>query len=480
MSTSLGPNGPKPIKFGTSGWRDIFGDGFTFANVRLATQAIADHLKERDAVGAGVVVASDYRYMAERLVDEAAAVLLANGVPVLRAGFSPTPAVSWAILEHEAGGAINFTASHNPPEYNGLKYNPAWGGPALPEDTQDITRRANADGASHRIQRIPLGEVAGHAHLTDIDSAPSYLAQLEKLVDFDALRTLRVGVDPMFGAGRGFLDRILKEQKVEASVLHDSRDVLFGGSSPDPSPAKLEELSSLVTSNGLHMGIATDGDADRFGVVDDDGTFILPNYILALVFDYVVRERGFEGGAARSVSTTHLMDLVGKHYDRPVEEHPVGFKYIGKAIAEDRIAMGGEESGGLSVRSHVPEKDGVLACLLACEIRARRGKPFKQLIEELWGRVGKLVSTRVNVPFDPEKRASVEGKLTQAPAEFAGMKVERTDTRDGLKLYLQDGTWFLVRISGTEPVIRLYAEAQDDSRVTRLIDDGRKFLLADA
>lgn len=465
------------IKFGTSGWREVFGEGFTFGNVRRLTQAIAEHLHDRDRADDGVIVASDYRFLAERLVNEACAVLSGNGIRALRAGFAPTPAVSWAILDRRAAGAINFTASHNPPEYNGLKFNPAWGGPALPEDTNDIAARANAEGAEERVRRISASEAREAGLIEDIDPRTSYLSQLERLVDFDAVRSLSIAVDPMFGAGRGFLDEILRKNEVEVDVLHDHRDVLFGGSSPDPVADHLVELSAAVQRDKRNIGIATDGDADRFGIVDEDGEFVIPNYVIALLFDYLVGERHIEGGAARSVSTTHLVDLVGAHHDRPVEEVPVGFKYIGKAIAEDRIAIGGEESGGLSIRGHVPEKDGVLACLLACELRARRGKSFRQMLEELWSRVGTLRSARVNESFDAEQRDQIVERIAHAPKEFAGRRVERVSESDGLKLYLEGGAWFLVRLSGTEPVVRLYAESETQADLERLLDAGRAFLL---
>ena len=467
------------IKFGTSGWRDIFGEGFTFPKVRRLTQAIVDHLKARGNAEAGVVVASDYRFLAERLVDDACRVLVANDVPAFRADFAPTPAISWEILERKAAGSINFTASHNPHEYNGLKYNPDWGGPALPEDTNDIVERANAPGAAARVKLVSRESLADHPLLHVVDVAPSYLAQLCKLIDFDAIKTLKIACDPMFGAGRGFLDRSLRENGVSPLVLHDHRDVLFGGGSPDPLPEQLVELSRAVKTGGLDVGIATDGDADRFGIIDDDGSFILPNYILALLFDYLVTERGFEGGAARSVSTTHLVDFVGRYHDREVEEVPVGFKYIGRALAEDRIAIGGEESGGLSIRGHVPEKDGVLACLLACELRARRGKSFREMLAELRDRVGTLHSSRVNLPFAQEKRTAVKARFAETPTEFAGRNVERVDSTDGLKLYLEGDAWLLVRLSGTGPLIRIYAEAPTIEEVEVLTAAGERFLLGE-
>ena len=465
------------IQFGTSGWRDILGEGFTFRNVRVLTQAIADHLNETKQAGKGLVVASDYRFLAERFTSECARVLAANGITAWHMGFAPTPAVAFTILNEKLGGGINFTASHNPPEYNGMKFSPAWGGPALPETTRDIEKRANASDADARLKRIPIEEAKEKKLVRDVDSKKDYIARLEKLIDFDALKKLKLVYDPLYGAGRGWLDEALRKNEVPFEILHDARDATFGGTSPDPSEKRLGELAAAMKKSGAQLGLATDGDADRFGVIDSDGTFMVPNYLLALAFDYLVADKKYPGGAARSVSTTHLMDRVGKHHGREVQETPVGFKYIGKAIAEGKIAMGGEESAGMSVRGHVPEKDGILACLLFAEIRARRGKPLMTLVKELWDRVGKVVSARVNVEYDPEKREQVAKRVKNTPKEFSGRKVAKVDETDGVKLILDDGAWFLVRLSGTEPVMRFYAESGDEKDLERLIADGKKLIL---
>lgn len=466
-----------PIQFGTSGWRDVLAEGFTFDNVRVLTQAIADHLNDAGQGKKGVVVASDYRFLAERFTSECCRVLAANGITAQYLGFAPTPAVSFAIIEGGFGGGINFTASHNPPEYNGMKFSPDWGGPALPETTKDIEKRANAPGAESRVKRIPVEEARAQKKIVDLDAKAKYLARLESLVDFDAIKKLNLVYDPLYGSGRGWLDAALAKNGAKFEMLHDQRDPTFGGTSPDPSEKRLDELRARVKKNGAQLGLATDGDADRFGVLDEDGSFVLPNYLLAVLFDYLVGDRKFAGGAARTVSTTHLIDRVGKLHGREVAEYPVGFKYIGKAIAEGKIAIGGEESAGLSIRGHVPEKDGILACLLAAEARARRGKPLLQQVRELWEKVGKVVSARVNVAYDPERRDEVAKRVKAFPVEFAGRKVVRVDETDGVKLLLADGAWFLVRLSGTEPVMRFYAESSEEKDVDRILEDGKKMIL---
>ena len=470
MSTNL-------IQFGTSGWRDILAENFTFRNVRVLTQAIADHLNERKEASAGLVVASDYRFLQDRFRGECCRVLAANGITAHHLGFAPTPAVAFAILQNKLSGGINFTASHNPPEYNGMKYSPAWGGPALPESTKDIERRANDPKADAGVKRIPLDDARASGKIVELDIKKAYLERLESLVDFDAIKKLKLVYDPLYGAGRGWCDAALTQNKVPFEMLHDANDPMFGGTSPDPSEKRLGELVKRVVSTGAQLGIATDGDADRFGIIDTDGSFVNPNYLIALAFDYLVTERKFPGGAARTVATTHLIDLVGKFHGREVLETPVGFKYIGKAIADGKVAIGGEESAGLSIRGHVPEKDGILACLLAAEIRAVRGKPLLQLVEELWGRVGKILSARANVAYDPEKRDQVASRVKNTPKEFSGRKVLRVDETDGTKLLLEGGAWFLVRLSGTEPVMRFYAESKTEADLDQIIADGKKLIL---
>ena len=466
-----------PIQFGTSGWRDVLGEGFTFDNVRVLTQAIAEHLQATKEASKGVVVASDYRFLAERFRSECSRVFAGNGITVHDLGFAPTPAVAFAIIDGGFGGGINFTASHNPPEYNGMKFSPAWGGPALPETTKAIEKLANAPGAIDRVKRIPVEDARAAKKIVDLDAKAKYLARLESLIDFGALKKLKLVYDPLYGSGRGWLDAALKKNGANFEMLHDERDPTFGGTSPDPSEKRLDDLRARMKATGANLGLATDGDADRFGLLDQDGSFVLPNYVLAVLFDYLVGDRKFAGGAARTVSTTHLIDRVGKHHGREVAEYPVGFKYIGKAIAEGKIAIGGEESAGLSIRGHVPEKDGILACLLAAEAVARRGKPLMQQVHELWEKVGKVVSSRVNVAYDPERRDDVAKRVRAFPKEFSGRKVERVDETDGVKLLLEGGAWFLVRLSGTEPVMRFYAESSEEKDVDKIIADGKKLIL---
>jgi phosphoglucomutase len=470
------------VKFGTSGWRAVLCDDFTFENVRVVVQAVADHLKAGGLDERGVLVAHDSRFLGPRFAQVAAEVLAGNGLKAFLPDRDvPTPVVSFDILYHQRDGALNFTASHNPPEYNGIKFSPAWGGPALPETTKDIEVRANAGMARGEYRRLAFEEGRDQGLIASHDPRPAYLARLRELVDFDRIRSagLRLALDPLFGTARGYLDHLLAEAGCELHMVHDYPDPLFGGRPPEPSEAHIPELIDLVARDpGIRLGLATDGDADRFGIVDAGGRFLEPNYFLALLFDYLVRDRGFEGGAARSVATTHLLDAVARDLGRAVHETPVGFKFIGDLIRKGQVALGGEESAGLSIRGHVPEKDGILACCLAAEMVARRGKPLFAQLEELYARVGRVLTRRVNLHLAPSQERALAEKLARPPASFARRAVAETVTLDGHKFLLEGGAWLLVRKSGTEPVVRLYLEASDEQGLDELTSAGRDWILA--
>ncbi|WP_298271328.1 phosphoglucomutase/phosphomannomutase family protein [Geobacter sp.] len=468
------------IAFGTSGWRGILCEDFTFENVKVVTQAIADHVTAIGEREKGIIVAYDTRFMGERFAKETARVLAGSGI---KAYFckrdTPTPVVSFEILRRGAAGAINFTASHNPPEYNGIKFSPSWGGPALPETTGDIERRANEMLGEVCYREVALDEAARSGLLEEIDPRGAYLAELEKKVDFAAIAGLgTVAVNALYGTGRGYLDEPLAAHSVSVRSLNMHRDPYFGGFPPEPSEKYIQDFINLVKGDpSIRLGIATDGDADRFGIVDEDGTFIEPNYIIALLLDYLVRVRKMTGAVARSVATSHLVDAVARRHGIEVIETPVGFKYIGELISQDRIIIGGEESAGLTIKGHVPEKDGILACFLVAEMVAREGMPVKRLLERLYGEVGTFVTRRENITLSPELEAGYAGKQCQAPGEFAGLKVRETVTVDGSKFILEDGSWLLFRKSGTEPVVRLYGEASSAERLAAVMAAGKAFIL---
>src|SRR5207302_7695027 len=361
------------IKFGTSGWRAVMAEEFTFVNVRRAVIGIARYVVSQKTSGARVIVGRDPRFLGETFCSMASGILIAHGItPLLIPEPAPTPAISYAVIREKADGVINFTASHNPPEYNGIKFSTPDGCPALPEVTQKIESEIEAgdDGPS---TSGAIGNGNRGAAKESLDAKHGYLKRLREIVDLDAIRkaNLQVCFDPMWGAARGYSDGLLREAGVKVATVHDYRDVLFGGHAPEPDDHLLEELREKMRATGAHIGIATDGDADRFGIVDADGTFLQPNYVIALLFDYLVENRGWKNGVAKSVATTNLINAIAKARGVELFETPVGFKYIGELIMQDKIAIGGEESAGLSIRHHLPEKDGVLAGLLCCEMVAR-------------------------------------------------------------------------------------------------------------
>ena len=462
------------IKFGTSGWRAIVADEFTVANIRLAVAGIAAYVKSQPEPHR-VLVGRDPRFLGESFVAEAAAVLAGAGVtPIVIPEAAPTPAIAYAVRMLKTSGAINFTASHNPPEYNGIKFSTHDGAPALPEVTRHIEAAIAALQAGNAA--IPKAEPGGET----ADVKPAFLKRLAELVDLKAIAKsgIKVVYDPFWGAGRGYCSELLREAGVAVETVHDFRDVLFGGHAPEPDDHLLGDCKRKMKEIGAAIGIATDGDADRFGVVDGDGTFIQPNYIIALLFDYLVETRGWRNGVAKSVATTNLINALADYHKVQLYETPVGFKYIGELIIADKIAIGGEESAGLTIRGHVPEKDGVIAGLLVAEMVANRGKSLGVQLRELFGKVGSYYPVRENFRLTPEVKAAFTEKLKADPKELSGRKVTAVVRTDGLKLILEDGSWVCYRLSGTEPVVRAYTEARNEQDMEALRAAAEKFVLS--
>ena len=450
---------PTEIKFGTSGWRAIVAEEFTMANIRRAVTGIAQYVAEQPGPHT-VLVGRDPRFLGETFVTEAARILAHHGLtPLVIPEAAPTPAISYAVREHKAGGAINFTASHNPPEYNGIKFSTPDGAPALPEVTKQIEAKIVALGDT--IPASPTGDVK----LEEIDVKATYLKRLAELIDFPVIQKsgIKVVFDPFWGAARGYSSDILRDHGVSVETVHDYRDVLFGGHAPEPDGELLDECRAKMREIGAHIGIATDGDADRFGIVDEDGTYIQPNYVIALLFDYLMETRGWKNGVAKSVATTNLINAIADKHGIELYETPVGFKYIGELINQDKIIIGGEESAGLTIRGHVPEKDGVLAGLLVTEMVARRGKNLGTQLKELFAQVGSYYPHRENFRLTPEVKAKFTEKIKGDPTELAGHKVTSIVRTDGLKLILDDGSWVCYRLSGTEPVVRVYTEVRNEA-----------------
>jgi phosphomannomutase len=463
------------IKFGTSGWRAIVADEFTVANIRLAVAGVAAYVKTQPEPHR-VLVGRDPRFLGESFVDIAAKVLAGAGVtPIVIPDPAPTPAIAYAVRTMKTSGAINFTASHNPPEYNGIKFSTHDGAPSLPEVTRQIEAAIAGfgDGANISNGSVPEGG------FETADVKPAFLKRLEELVDLKAIAKsgIKVVYDPFWGAGRGYSSDLLCGAGVAVEAVHDYRDVLFGGHAPEPDDHLLGDCKAKMKELGAALGIATDGDADRFGIVDGDGTFIQPNYIIALLFDYLVETRGWRNGVAKSVATTNLVNALADYHKVPLFETPVGFKYIGELIIADKIAIGGEESAGLTIRGHVPEKDGVIAGLLVAEMVATRGKSLGVQLQELFAKVGSFYPVRENFRLTPEVKAAFTEKLKVDPTELSGRKVSAVVRTDGLKLILEDGSWVCYRLSGTEPVVRAYTEARSEHDMEALKAAAEKFVL---
>ena len=472
-----------PIHFGTSGWRAVIADEFTVANVRRVGGAIARYVvataasRSASASQPSLVVGFDPRFLSETFASLAAKVAAQHGIHCyLSSDCVPTPTVAFAIRQRKADGGINFTASHNPAEYNGIKFSMANGAPALPE----VTRKIEAEIANPSAVALPESP----ALIECADLRPAYLDDLARKVNLEVIRSagLRLVYDPLYGAGRGYLDGLLAQAGVEVVSLHGWRDVLFGGHPPDPAEEHLAELRKAMAETRAHLGLATDGDADRFGILDEGGAFISPNHILALLLDYLIESRrwtgdgAWPGGVAKSVATTHLLNAVAEYHHIPLYETPVGFKYIGELIEQDKIILGGEESAGMSIRHHVPEKDGILACLLTAEMVASRGLSLSAQLQALFRKVGSYYPGRWNVPLTEPVRIRFTERSRAEYSSFEGRRVAKTDRTDGLKLLLEDGSWVLFRLSGTEPVCRLYCEARTEKGLEELAAAARRFL----
>jgi phosphoglucomutase len=451
------------LRFGTSGWRGRIAEEFTAANVRRVCAGIVEALRAEGAAHPRLALGHDARFQAAAMADEAAQTLAACGADVHRdRGAVPTPALALAVTERGLDGAVNLTASHNPPEWNGIKFSDRRGGPAPPETTRLIEQRIPP------ADDLPAGASPGK--IRDADFRQPYLRALARKVDLAAIRSsgLRIGLDLAYGAARGSLDRLLSEHGIPFVTTRDREDPMFGGRSPDVGESHLEELAGVVRGGRADIGLAVDGDADRFGVLDRDGGFVPPNLVLMLLADAWAAERGDRQGIGRSVATTHGLDAVARHWGARVYETPVGFKYLGDLIHRDQAFFVGEESAGLSVRGHLAEKDGGIAVLLAAERMAHTGRSLADLRKELFARVGAFYSTRIDLKLEAAEMPRLRAALEGPPQDLGGQPVDSVVRLDGAKWVAADGSWVLVRPSGTEPLARVYIEARSVERLEAL------------
>ncbi|MEW6697932.1 MAG: phosphoglucomutase/phosphomannomutase family protein [Bacillota bacterium] len=483
------------ISFGTDGWRGIIAKDFTFDNVRLVARAVAAYINEQGIGKRGLVVGRDNRFLAEEFAEAVAEEFTQQGIPVfLCCGATPTPVTAYSIKIHGAAGAVMLTASHNPPPYNGFKFIPEYAGPALPHITKKIEENIAKLQAGEpcdfyelvppegRYGRLLEEEQPKACTRTEHDPFDEYVKHIASVVDLQTIGKagLKVVIDPMYGAGIGYLEHILGEAGVLLEVFHNQRDPLFGGTLPEPTGKSLEELKSRVTAGGAHLGLALDGDADRFGIIDANGRYITPNQFLPMLYYHLLTVKGWRGPVARTVATTHLLDRMAAKYGQPVYESPVGFKYIGQNMLEKGCILGGEESGGLSIQGHIPEKDGILAGLLAAEMVAHHGKSLTEILQQVYAEFGQLYSERLDMHTTPEQKAEILEKLKDfAPQELSGQPVTEKITLDGTKLVLADGAWVLIRPSGTEPLFRVYVEANSPEQKQQLQQQVKEMLKLD-
>jgi len=449
------------ITFGTDGWRSTVKKDFNEKNVAVVTQAICNYLYDKELSQKGCVIGYDTREHSEKFADVVAGVLVRNGIAALKMEtFCPTPQTAYAVTRVGAGGAIMLTASHNPPEYNGIKFIPYYGGPATVEVTDEIEWEIGnliEEGDSEP----PADRTVGP--LKKLDVSNDYIKQLLGLVERHVIERSRVKVlfDPMYGAGQNIFMRVLYHTDTIVVPLHCHLDPEFGGLLPEPIEPNLKECRKHVLDNKADVGVALDGDADRFGVIDSLGVYLNPNQALTLMLWYLLTYKPTGGAVARTVATTHMFDTIAEHNGCRVIETPVGFKYIGELMRTKMIIMGGEESGGMSIAGHIPEKDGLLAGLILIEIVARFKKPLSALLENVYREFGPCYDERIDVRVaDDDKEELLESLKESPPRKLGDEDVVKVDLRDGVKVVTADDTWALVRASGTEPMVRLYVEAR--------------------
>ncbi len=457
------------IKFGTSGWRAIMGEEFTFQNVRIVVQAIAKYMRKRFAgENISVIVNYDTRFLSERFAFEAAKVLSHNQIHTyLSDRDAPSQAQAYQVIKRKAHGGINFTASFNPPEYNGLKFNTESGAPALPEVTDQIEKNIR-----HLNKDFPFCPYYPKSeYIEKINLQQDYLMFIQDKIDFELIRKskIRIAADSLYGTSREYLDEILEENHIPIEELHGYIDPYFGGLTPSCTEENLGELKKFIKEKKCQLGIATDCDGDRFGIVDEKGNFIDPNLVLSLLLEYLIENKNWRGGIARSVATTHMIDRIAREYDCPLHKTPVGFKFLADLFLKDQIIFGGEESACIALKDHLPEKDGIIAGLLVAEMMAASGKKISEHLDDLFKKYGKRVGEQRTIPLTLDSERILRKLRNHPPSQLDGRKVINVEIIDGIKLDFSNDDWILLRRSGTEPMIRCYAEAGTQKDVKRLL-----------
>ncbi|MDP2659695.1 MAG: phosphoglucomutase/phosphomannomutase family protein [Dehalococcoidia bacterium] len=467
------------IKFGTDGWRAAIAEDYTFQNVRVCSQAVAEYLLESGDASRGVVIGYDTRFASEHFAAAVAEVTAANGVRTyLCDRAAPTPAISYSILTNRAAGGVVITASHNPWTDNGFKYKLDFGASATPEVVTKLEGHIDRiEESGSRVQRMSLDEAGRRDLLVTFDPSPPYIEKIRSLLDVEGIR--RAGIlivsDSMHGAGAGYLSALLAGDRTQVLEIRPERNPFFDGGGPEPITKNLGELIGLMNQGGHDVGLSTDGDADRLGVVDENGRFVSQLEVFALLALYLLEARGERGALVKSVTSTSMANILGRLYGVQVHEERVGFKYIGSKMIEVNALMGGEESGGFAFRGHIPERDGVVASLFMLDLMVKLKMKPSQLVDHLFKLVGPHYYDRVDFRLTPETRDALLKRLPEThPASLGGMAVKSEDTMDGFRYILEDGSWLLLRFSGTEPLLRIYTETDSTDKVKQLLSEGQK------
>ena len=466
-----------PIKFGTDGWRGIVAEDFTFENVRVCAQAVADYLKQAKLASRGLIIGYDNRFASEDFAAACAEVVAANGIKAwLCSKVAPTPVVSYGTMVRKAGGAIIITASHNAAIWNGFKIKTPDGAGAPDEVTAAVEKNISRILTTRKIQRLPLKDALNQKLVEHLDLVPLYSGQLAKLVDLPRLRKakLKVIVDSMYGAGSGYIKTLLDGGDIEAVEINGERNPIFPGIHPEPITANLSKLSATVRRRKADVGLATDGDADRVGIMDEQGRFVTQLQVFALLALYLLEVRGERGAIVKTITATSMLYRLGEIFNVPVLETSVGFKYVAPLMMKENAIIGGEESGGFGFRGHAPERDGILAALYFLDLMVKTGKTPSQLIDYLYSKVGPHHYDRIDIAFpEAERQKIVDLFKNSRVAQVAGVKVLGLDTADGFRFRLADNSWLLIRFSGTEPLLRIYAENASPAGVKKLLEAGK-------
>lgn len=466
------------IKFGTDGWRALIADDYTFENVRICAQAIVDYMKARELDANGLIIGYDTRFGSEKFANAVAEVAAGNGMPVMLCDKpAPTPVISYNLVNRECGAGIVITASHNPSEWNGLKFKPGYGGSASPEIVEELEHHISVVEATGEYSTTPLQNAKDNGLVELIDPDPPYMNHIAGLVGLKNIRnaSLNIVVDSMHGAGAGYIKSLIEGGTTRVFEIRSDVNPSFPDMyQPEPIKQNLGPLKKEITEVNGDVGLATDGDADRLGVMDEDGNYVSTLHTFSLICHHLLEGLGMEGPIVRSITMTTMIDKLGDIYGVPVLDTPVGFKYLGPVMMEENAIAAGEESGGYAFRGHIPERDGILSALFLLDMMTKTGKNPTELLTDLEDKVGSHFYNRIDIEFEDQQRERILSRISSSnPATLSDIRVSEIDTRDGFRFILEDGSWALLRFSGTEPLLRIYAESSTQTILESLLMECR-------